>query len=105
MKITADITLIEHSTAGNPDKGFKGQTIELHSESPTIRQGVDGRASIGHHPTKVAWYGGAVEDLAGITHVKIASQGRILINAALNTHFGPPKGFSGGVRFEVMSDT
>jgi hypothetical protein len=42
--------------------------------------------------------------LTGITHVKIVSQGQVLINAALNTFHGQPKAVSGGVSFNVLAD-
>jgi hypothetical protein len=104
MTIKGDITLIEMSTAGNPDKLFSNQTVEIESEAPTKRQGVDGFVSVGNHPTKITWLGGTPSDLTGITHVKIVSQGQVLINAALNTFHGQPKAVSGGVSFNVLAD-
>jgi hypothetical protein len=104
MIIKGDITLIELSTAGNPNKVFPDQTLTIESEAPIRRQGVDGFVSVGNQPTEIIWFGGTPGDFVGITHVKIVSQGEVLIEASLNTFHGQPKAVSGGVSFNVLAD-
>jgi hypothetical protein len=100
--ISGDITLIENSTAGNAPRTFTEQKLEIEREPPTVRQSADGYESIGHHPTKITWYGGAVEHVDGITDVKIVSQGHVCIDGAFNTVVHGPYAISGGVVFYVL---
>jgi hypothetical protein len=102
LMITGDITLIENSTAGNAPRTFTKQKIEIEGEPPTVKISADGYESIGHHPTKITWYGGTVEDVDGITDVKIVSQGRVVIDGAFNTFVHQPHAISGGVVFYVL---
>lgn len=102
MTITADITLIARSTAGFPDKQFTGQEIEISADPPSTPMSVDGHMSVANHPATIIWYGGDMDKLAGITHVKIVARGLVLINAPLTTHNQVPKAISGGVSFDVM---
>ncbi len=102
MKIVADVMLIERSTARNSDRPFRGQTLEIVEQAPTVIQSVDGLVSVANHPTRIIWHGGSPKDLSGITDIRIESKGRTLIEASLNTHYGPPRAVSGGVSFDVL---
>jgi hypothetical protein len=107
MKYTGDITLIESSTAGNPDKFFANQTVRIEREPDTIRMSADGIESRGSHPTTVTWYGGTVDALDDITHVSIISKGQVLIDAPVNRNRGRPSAINegasnGGVLFYVF---
>ena len=104
MKLKADIMLEEQSTAGKPPKTFAGQMVEIIYEKPTVVVSVDGYTSIGEHPSKVFWRGGAAVELAGITHVKLqqSDSGQVLVDGGLNTNYEAPRDVPGGVRFEVM---
>jgi hypothetical protein len=101
-----EVTLLEHSTAGNPPKKFAGQTAEIVREPDTVQTGVDGHASSAHHPTEIFWHGGTAKSLANITNVRIvADNGEVLINDdQLCTTFQVPKDGSGSVKFEVLSE-
>jgi len=99
LMIIGDITLIEHSTA---ERTLTNQKIEIEGEPPTVKKSVDGIESIGHHPQKITWYGGTVEDVDGIANVKIVSRGQTLIDAAFNTTIHAPYAISGGVVFYVL---
>ena len=102
QKIT-NVLLIENSTAGNPPKLFEAQRVEIAHENDTVVQGVDGHVSRGSHPSKVLWFGGKVNDLSGITNVKItAADGSILLDGELNTFSGEPKNTNEGVQFFVL---
>jgi hypothetical protein len=103
MTIEGDVTLVEMSTAGNPRKVFRNQKMRIEFEAPTKRQGVDCFVSVGNHPTKIIWFGGAPDDLIGITHVTIVSHGQVVIDASLNTFHGQPKAIAGGVSFYVLA--
>jgi hypothetical protein len=93
MKRIAEITLIENSTAGNPPKILRPQTIDITHVPDTVVRGVDGHIAIGHHPSKVFWMGGTAKDLEHITNVRIVGKdGVVLIDGELNTHNGVPHG-------------
>jgi hypothetical protein len=101
--IIGDITLIENSTAGNPPRTFTNQKLEIDGEEPTVRPHADGGPpAIGNHPQEITWYGGTLDDVDGITDVKIVSQGRTLIEGTYNTFARIPRAISGGVVFYVL---
>jgi hypothetical protein len=103
---SVELTLLEHSTAGNPPKKFDGQTVEITREPDTVRTGVDGYTSSGRHPTKIFWHGGTAKSFANITNVRVvADNGEVLIdNDQLCTTYHLPKDASGGVNFEVLRE-
>jgi hypothetical protein len=103
MKQTADITLIQNSTAGNPPKVYRSQTVEIIHESDTIVQSVDGHVTKGSHPSTITWFGARLEDLVEITDVKIVTaKGDVLVDGELNTFQGAPHQVGNGVRFFVL---
>ena len=103
MQKIANILLIENSTAGNPQKLFKAQRVEISHEKDTIVQGVDGHVSRGSHPSKVLWFGGKANDLSGITNVKITvADGSVLLDGELNTYHDAPINTDVGVQFFVL---
>jgi hypothetical protein len=103
MKQVANITLVEKSTAGNPDKVFTTQTVTIRHQANTSVTGVDGRTSPGRHPTEVEWAGGTTGDLLDITDVIITGlNGDVLVDAEVNMTFEIPRGIPGGVRFFVL---
>lgn len=103
MQKIANVLLIENSTAGNPPKSFEAQRVEIAHENDTVVQGADGPVSRASHPSKVLWFGGKVDDLSGITNVKItAADGSVLLDGELNTHYGAPKNTEVGVQFFVL---
>ncbi|SDR61341.1 hypothetical protein SAMN05444161_8113 [Rhizobiales bacterium GAS191] len=102
MKKTATITLIENATAGNSPKVFAAQTVEIHHEADTIQQGLDGRISTAHHPSKIFWFGGTAVYLANVTNVKIVgNSGEVFVDGELNKTYGGPRDMAGGVAFSV----
>src|SRR5580658_1139396 len=100
--MVGDITLITNSTAGTPPKTFTKQEFEIVGEPPTVRTSVDGYVSTGNHPQEVTWYGGTLDDVEGITDVKIVSQGRTVIEGRYNTFARIPHAIHGGVVFYVL---
>jgi len=100
-----EVTLLEHSTAGNPPKKFVGQTVEIVREPDTVQTGVDGHTSSARHPTKIFWHGGTAKSLANITNVRIVADdvGVLINDDQLCTTFQVPKDVSGGVKFEVLA--
>ena len=103
MKRTAQITLIENSTAGNKPKVFAAQTVEVIDEPDTIVSSVDRHISQASHPSTIFWHGGAASQFVGITNVTIVgSDGQVLVDGELNTTYGAPKDVTGGVKFFVL---
>jgi hypothetical protein len=101
---TVEVTLLEHSSAGNPPRKFVGQTVEITPDPDTVPTAVDGHTSRASHPTKIFWHGGTAKSLAYITNVRIiAGNGEVLIDDdQLILTFQAPKDVSGGVKFEVL---
>jgi hypothetical protein len=98
-----EITLIEHSTAGNPSKVFPSQTVEIIHEPPTVQQSPDGIRAIAHHNSTIFWYSGKARDFLNITDVKIVDRdGAVLIEWPLNRNFVLPHDIPGGVKFCVL---
>jgi hypothetical protein len=102
VRIVGNIRLMEGWTSDNPDVIFKNQSFEIRQGSRAARIGIDGRLRVSCSPTIVTWYGGTPADLEHIVHIKIVSQGVILIDDALCTQNGRPKEVPGGVGFEVL---
>jgi hypothetical protein len=103
MRRTAEITLIENSTAGNPPKIFAGQTVEVTHKRDIIRTGVDGMTFPAHQPSTILWVEGTTTDLQNITDVKIiADNGEVLVDGELNTRHGVPHAVPEGVIFFVL---
>jgi hypothetical protein len=101
--VVAEITLIEHSTAGNPPKVFRAQTVSIVHELSTVMESSEGEFVPGHHPSTVMWFGGNVHELDDITDVKIvAANGEVLIEGELNRFHGGPHEVDGGVGFYVL---
>ena len=99
-----EITLEEHSTADNQPKTFPAQTVEIVHDTDTVSNSVDGRISIGRHPSKILWVEGSATDLANITNVKITgNKGQLLIDGELNTFRGVSD-TAHGVEFYVLID-
>ena len=86
----------------NPDVTLKNQTFEIHREIKAAWIGIDGRLAVTCSPKRVKWYGGKAADLENIVHVKIVSQGVILVDDAICTQNGRPKDEPGGVGFDVI---
>jgi hypothetical protein len=100
---SVEITLIENSTAGNPPKVFAGQTADVTHEPDTVVTSVDGKISVGHHPSKIIWREGKAIDLKNITDVKIAGQdGAVLLDAEVNRTFEVPRDCDRGVEFSLL---
>lgn len=97
------VTLIENSSADNPDRVLSGQTVEVRHVPNTVVQGVDGHTSIARHASEILWRGGLAQDLERITDVKIADlAGAVLVDGELNRTFGGPRDTSAGVKFSVL---
>lgn len=103
MQRTADITLIEQSTAGNPDRVFRAQRVVIEREPRSRRVSADGIVSFASHPTTITWLDGTVALLADTTNVRMTENGRIIVDdAQINTNHTVPTDFPGGVRFAVF---
>jgi hypothetical protein len=102
VRIVGNIRLMEGWTSDNPDVIFKNQSFEIRQGRRAARIGIDGRLRVSCSPTIVTWYGGTPADLERIVHIKIVSQGVILIDDALCTQNGRHKEVPGGVGFEVL---
>lgn len=106
MKITANISLIENSTAGNLPKTFDAQEVEITRQSDTVIQGVDGHISTASHPSKIIWFNGRADSLRNITDIKITkNNGNLLIDGQLNTFSGIQRDIDNGVVFYVLTQT
>lgn len=106
MKIKANVSLIENSTAGNSPKIFDAQEVEITHERDTSIQGADGHISRASHPSKIVWFNGRADSLRNITDIKITqNNGNVLIDGELNTVYGAPRDIDGGVIFYVLSLT
>lgn len=106
MKITANISLIEDSTAGNLPKIFDEQEVEINHESDTVIQGTDDHISRASHPSKIVWFNGRADSLKNITDIRITeNNGHVLIDGELNTFYGVPRDVDGGVVFYVLLRT
>jgi hypothetical protein len=100
MKLIGHITLSEGLDTGNPDRSFIHQTLEIDAETRTSRLGLDGKLYIARCPKNVTWYGGSPAFFAGVTRIKIVSDGLVLIDEAVDTRrqlWSVP----GGVRFNL----
>jgi len=102
MTIRADITLIQNSTAGNPDKHHTDQTITIQRKPQTVRTSVDGKVATADHETTIVWREGSPKDLKSITDVKIFKRGSLELEGAIITTYRIPEPFEGGVRFDVF---
>jgi hypothetical protein len=103
MTITGDITLMEHSTAGNAPKLICAQRVEIHHVRPIVQVGVDGFRSEGAQPSDVIWHGGTPADLSDITDIKIVDgHGATLIDGELCRTYGLPRDVPGGVSFQIL---
>jgi hypothetical protein len=101
--VVAEITLIENSTAGNPPKVFRAQTVSIVHELSTVMESSEGEFAAGRHPSTVVWSGGNVRELDDITDVKIvAGNGEVLIEDELNRFHGGPHEVNRGVEFYVL---
>lgn len=98
------VTLIERSSAYNPDKVFAGQAVEIHHVPDIVKTGVDGKTSYARQDLTIIWYGGKDKDLKVITHVKIVGgDGGLLIDEwPLNRNFVAPHDVAKGVEFCVL---
>jgi hypothetical protein len=103
MQKIVEITLFRNSTADSKPKKVAAQTIEITHEPETESRGVDGKVSIGHHPSTIRWFGGTARDLQDITNVRIVdSRGAVLIDGQLNAFFRVPREVDGSVIFDVL---
>jgi hypothetical protein len=100
MKLIGHITLSDGPDTGNPDKSFIHQTLEIDSETRTSRLGLDGKLYVARCPRNVTWYGGSPAFFAGVTRIKIVSDGRVLLDEAVDTR-QQPWSVPGGVSFKV----
>ena len=103
MKQIADITLIENSSANNPPKVFKAQTVEIRFTDNTTHMSNDGILATARHPSTVTWYDGKKAEFDHITDVLIvAPDGTVLMERALLLNFMAPHDVAGGVQFQVL---
>jgi hypothetical protein len=100
MKLIGHITLSDGLDTGKPDRSFIHQTLEIDAETRTSRLGLDGKLHIARSPGNVTWYGGSAALFAGVTRIKIVSNGLVLIDEAVDTR-QQPWSVPGGVRFHV----
>jgi hypothetical protein len=100
MKLIGNITLSTGPDTGGPDKSFIHQTLEIRAETRTSRLELDGKLSVARCPGNVTWYGGSPNFFAGVTHIKIVSNGSVLIDVAVDVHRQPSL-VPGGVSFDV----
>jgi hypothetical protein len=100
MKLIGNITLSGGPGADGPDRSFIHQTLEIRAETRTSRLELDGKLSVARCPGKVTWYGGSPSFFTGVTHIRIVSNGMLLIDVAVDSR-QPPSLVSGGVSFEV----
>lgn len=106
MKIKANISLIENSTAGNSPKIFDAQKVEITHESDTVKQSVDGHISRASRLSRIVWVNGHTDSLRNITDVKITqNNGNVLIDGKLNTFSEIPRDINDGVVFYVLAQT
>ena len=97
-KYTADVILIENSTAGNPDRVHSAQTVHFRREADTSVTSVDGYTSTASHDTLVRWSGGKASDFDQVTDVKLVqADGQVLVNGSLNRNFTAPADQPGGI--------
>ena len=100
---TANLYLIENSTAGNPDRAFTAQTVFIQKEADLVVTGIDGARATASFDTLVRWQGGKATDLEGVTDVRIIEDGRPLVDGMLNLNFTVPTDIGGGmVEFAVF---
>lgn len=100
---SAEVTLIENSTAGNPPKTIAGQTVEIIYVPDIVKTGVDGKTSRARQLSTVTWFGGTAKDVNAITNVRIiGNDGAVLIEGELNRNFEPPRDVAEGVEFKVL---
>jgi hypothetical protein len=103
VRIVGDITLMEGWTSDNPDRTFTNQAFEICEETKSSRLGRDGHLIVTCRPMNVTWYGGKVEYLQDVTHVRIVTLGHVLVDESLDTRHGRSKVVPGGTSFEVTS--
>jgi hypothetical protein len=104
MTIKVDILLTGQSTGGTVRRSFAGQDVEIAREAPTRVVSVDGHVSVGNHPTRVHWRGGAASQFAGVNTVDMvdAATKADVLHGELNTTFTAVRDKGGGVRFDVL---
>ena len=102
MKLIGHITLSDGLDTGNPDKSFIHQTLQIDPQPCTSRLGLDGKLYIARCPRIVTWYGGRPAFFAGVTRIKIVSDGLVVIDEAVDTRqqLWP---VPGGVSFNVTN--
>jgi len=99
-----DITLIEDTTAGNPDRVYRNQSIRVFSETPVKETGVDGKVSIANFPSEIFWSGGSVALMNGVTDVRIEQGGVTIMSGSLNSHNFFPRMIDGELRFGILTE-
>jgi hypothetical protein len=103
MQNTVEINIFSNSTSGIQSQKFTAQTVEITHEPDTVLIGVDGKESRGCHPSTIRWFGGTVQNLKGITNVRIVDErGVVLIDGQLNSHYQVPREIDGWVIFDVL---
>lgn len=103
MRIIVNVSIIEDSAAGNFQKTFNAQEVEITHENDTMMQSVDELTSKGSHPSKIIWFQSNADSLKNITNIKITqSNGNILMDGTLNFYYGRPKNIDDGVVFYVL---
>jgi hypothetical protein len=103
VRIVGDITLMEGWTSDNPDRTFTNQSFEIREQTKSSRLGRDGHLIVTCRPMNVTWYGGKSEYLRNITHVRIATRGRVLVDESLDTQRARSKAVPGGTSFDVTT--
>jgi hypothetical protein len=94
---------MEGWTSDNPDRTFTNQSFEIREQTKSSRLGRDGHLIVTCCPMNVTWYGGKSEYLRNITHVRILTRGRVLVDESLDTQSARSKAVPGGTSFDVTT--
>jgi hypothetical protein len=101
QRLIADLTLTWPGDLQRPDRLYASQLLEVEPEARSGRIGLDGRLYVSNSPRRVIWYGGTLEMLRNVAHVRISSgqggliEGPLLADKLLR--------IIGGIGFELKA--
>ena len=79
------------------------QTIKIQDDGPTIQMSIDGRMSVGNHPTQLIWAGAHKGDLSSCTQVEIRQKdGECVLSGGVNQCFNLIREEEGQTLFDLL---
>jgi hypothetical protein len=101
LRVMGDLTLSWPGGLQKPDRLFANQLLEIEPETRSGRIGLDGRLYVSNPPRKFIWYGGSLEMLRDVVHVRISSGQAGIIEGFLRAD--KLLQVNGGIGFELRA--